>query len=495
MARSGRPSRSPLLLHRAHLKDPPTTPTMHISNSLPHLLSLNETLNRTVKLALDSGQAATLEEALNIFKGYRLKVEVGFSAATSPTQQAALLTVVNTASRCFLGGVEVAGCPDATLLVPWRHCRTLHEAVHDVGGECLPWSDLPLPTISIGTPQRQSGHYGDFAVRATFHGWSGGVVPWDEEPLPEEHEFTPAGVLAGALAVAEAFQFVRGSNAMAGRRSMGLSLWRPEPSVSWRDEEAVGPRLEWLPSRLWLIGLGHLGQAYLWTMGFLPYANPREVLLVLQDTDKVAPSNISTSVLTNELLIGQRKTRVVAQWCEERGFESVICERVFRDDFLVATDEPRVALCGVDNPVARAYLEDVGFEEIVEAGLGRGEDYLNFQVHRFPACKTARSLWGGRSQISPVEGLAAQPAYRALEGDGLDRCGVITLTNRAVGASFVGVAVSTLVVAELLRLCAGRHQYAVIDGNLRNMTHNQALLNQAGETRNLGRTRATSQLQ
>ena len=36
-----------------------------------------------------------------------------------------------------------------------------------------------------------------------------------------------------------------------------------------------------LPSRLWLIGLGHLGQTYMWGLGLLPYSNPEVTPLFL----------------------------------------------------------------------------------------------------------------------------------------------------------------------------------------------------------------------
>ena len=51
-------------------------------------------------------------------------------------------------------------------------------------------------------------------------------------------------MLAGALAMPEAFQFVRGRNAQAGRRPVGLSLCRPEAEVSWLDDHEAGPAPE-----------------------------------------------------------------------------------------------------------------------------------------------------------------------------------------------------------------------------------------------------------
>ena len=82
-------------------------------------------------------------------------------------------------------------------------------------------------------------------------GWVGAVTPLKgDRRLPESHEFIPSGVLAGALAVAEAFQHVRGGNAMIGRRDVGLSLWRPGEDP-WSERAADGPLVDILPSMLW----------------------------------------------------------------------------------------------------------------------------------------------------------------------------------------------------------------------------------------------------
>ena len=157
------------------------------------------------------------------------------------------------------------------------------------------------PLVAVGNAASTTERA--FSVRTTFEGWTAGVIPLmrDGARLAERHEFTPAGVLAGALAVTEAFHFLRGNQPSAGRREVGLSLWHPE--LPWQDNAASGPVITRLPAALWLIGLGNLGQAYLWTLGMLPYAAPDEVQLVLQDFDVLALSNDSTSLLTNKELL------------------------------------------------------------------------------------------------------------------------------------------------------------------------------------------------
>lgn len=438
--------------------------------------NIGDSLSRSVKLALDSGEASTLAEAEQIFAGYQLVIQVGQDVAASPTKQVALLTAINAARRCFLGGVQVANCPDAPLLVPWRRCRTLWQAVTELGGTLVTSPSYNVPRIVIGGADRITVE-SEFALRVTFDGWCGGVVPLDDgRRLPERNEFTPSGVLAGALAVSEAFQFARGRYAHAGRRATGLSLWRPEVDTPWLDIHEPGPQLSYLPSQLWMIGLGHLGQAFLWTLGFLPYAHPNEVLIVLQDYDSLIQANDSTSLLTRVDLVGQRKTRAMAGWCEQRGFRTRIQERRFAANFKIDNEEPRVALCGVDNAMARAALEDVGFAQVIEAGLGLGTDeYLAFQMHCFPSSRSALARWGGTLEKTTPQSLINQPAYKSLSADGLDQCGLTLLAGRSVGAAFVGAMTSTLVVAELLRMATGDQRYDVIDGSLRSLQHRQAI--------------------
>lgn len=441
-----------------------------------------DTLHRTLKVVLDTGEATTLEEAQRLFAGYRLVLEIGRDVAGSPTLQAMVLTAVNTARRCFLGGVDVVGSVDMDLLVPWKRCRTLAEAVTDLQGRAsmhAPARIHGLPRIIIGDG-RLPIEGTKFAVSGTFDGWCGGVLPADDpRRLPERQECVPAGVLAGALAVGEVFQHVRG-NPYAGRRDAGLSLWSPEPTVSWLDAGGRGQRLELLPAELWVIGLGHLGQAYLWTLGLLPYEDAGDVLLVLQDFDVLVEANDSTSLLTKRMMLGQMKTRAMARWADQRGFQTRLVERPFGPNFHIARDEPGAALCGVDNPRARAALEDVGFQRIIDAGLGAGpQEFLAFQIHAFPANRrTAHAVWDGvpSDDIAPAPTPANQPAYDALVRQGADPCGVTLLAGRTVGASFVGAATASMVIAEALRLAMGAHSYELVDGSLRSLERRQAIM-------------------
>ena len=387
----------------------------------------------------------------------------------------------------MLGGVEVEGIAGMPLLLPLRPYRTLEEAVSGLGGKVVRAASRDVPLVVVGDGREDADRA--FAVRTTFDGWAGGIVPVRAQGLrlAERQEFILSGVLSGAVAVAEAFQHLRGGNPAAGRRNVGLSLWRPE--ADWREPQTVGPVITRLPSALWLIGIGNVGQAYMWALGLLPYENPNEVQLVLQDYDMLAPSNDSTSLLTQPTVIGARKTRAIADWAEKRGFRTAIIERRFASDFRVGADDPAVALCGVDNALARSALEDAGFSRVIEAGLGYGiRDYLGFRTHVFPGSRRAHDIW--RTEESGREVRTDLPAYQALEATGADQCGLTKLAGRTVGAPFVGAVAAAVVVGELLRMVNGGHAYELIDGHLRNLDHRTVVRAAEGQPFNPGSTEA-----
>lgn len=425
------------------------------------LNELAERLNRTVKLALDTGEASSVEEAERIFAGYRLQIVVGADVAHKPLLQAALLTAVNCAARTMLGGVIVVGA-GGPLCVTLHPYGDLQQAVTGLGGRLVGAPEIGAPTLVLGDVD--AAGLEPLAIRATGAEWCGGVVPAANNlRLAETGDFTPAGVLAGALGVSEIFQRLRGRLPMACRRAVGVDLWSLERD--WRRGESAAT-LDRLPAAAWLVGLGNLGQAYLWTLGLLPYGSGGPEL-ALQDFDMLAPSNQSTSLLTTQHVLGMRKTRAMAAWAEARGFKTSIIERDFDAGFRVGAREPSVALIGVDNALARQSIEKVGFARIIEAGLGGGpQDFLGIDMHTFPASNPATEIW---SDVAASQIDIAQPAYSAMLERSKDPCGTVRLAGRTVGAPFVGAVAASLVIAELVRLILGAGRYEMVSCHLRDL--------------------------
>ena len=431
-----------------------------------------DTLHRLMKQALDSGTVESVEAAKRLFEGYRLSVSIDPADADSPEHQTALLTVVAIASRVFLGGVHVSGVSGAPLVIGQVGSKSLADEIIQHGGVMASGlSEDPVIYIGGGARPRRDG----FALRTHAAGWRGGITPAHSDfEIAGEAPIATAATLSAALAVAEAYFYVSKSLPTAGRRTLGLSLWNPHPDNDWRFDDLSEPTLTYLPNRLWLIGLGHLGQAYLWNLGLLPYADPSALCLVLQDIDDVTTSTHSTSILTAPSMVDQKKTRVIADWAENRGYSVSLMERYFADDFTRQPMEPAIALCGLDNALGRRALDKVGFDMVVEAGLGRGhQDFQKIRLHVLPGPRRAEDIW----PVADHPNTPAIPdAYQNLVKTGsLDQCGATLLAGKAVGAPFVGMVASCLAVSEILRILHGGRSCQLADLDLLSVDHRQVV--------------------
>ncbi len=428
-----------------------------------------DSFNRLAKLDLDLGKAGDPEAAMARLQGYAVHIRVGAEVASSAAHQIAILTLVNILSRFALGGVTLSGMLDAPMLAPWPG-RTLMAAVEGLGGAAGQPAD-DCPTTVVGTVDDLV----DRTVQLTFEGWRGGIVPAGGARLDETKGTALSAVLAAAIGAAETFAMLR-EEVDAGRRLRGLSIWRPDGDQDWLSPASDGPPLHLLPTRLWILGLGHLGQAFLWSLAMCPYADRAEVSLVLQDMDDITQSTASTSILTMKVARG-RKTRDVARTLEAMGFSTVIIERPFDDQFKRRPEDPSVLICGVDNAHARSQLEGPGFPLIVEAGIGRSaQDFQAIRLHTFPSRQKAANLWK-TEMMDAKAAVAERPGYQHLRERGVDDCGLARLASTAVGAPFVGTVAGVLMLGQILRLLHGDQVDAVIDLDLRALDARRAVPN------------------
>ena len=409
----------------------------------------SDSLHRLAKSLLDSGEAASIADALSAFSKYGVRVTLGADARSNRAAQTIALTVINCASRSLMGNVLVESS-DFALTAPGFAGWTLRQFEQWAGVRSpVPPLTSNWPTIVVGAPEIQGG------IRPWARGWYFGIGSAE----CDERYFPPACVAAAGWAVSEAFSVLRSDNPYAGRRAMTFSLWRPGVAADLPDLDEVA----WLTlPGAWLVGLGHLGQAYAWALGFM---RPSSKPLFLQDFDDVSAANLSTSLLCTQRDIGMPKTRVTAHWLEARGFKTALVERRFNDHLRVGADEPSVALFGVDNPVARRACEFVGFSLVVDVGLGAGHrDFRAIRMRTFPGPSRAAELWAAGPQQQPST-LAS--AYQQLLSEGADRCGVTTLASRAVGAPFVGCVAAGYAIAELVRRTHRAPDVGYLDLDLR----------------------------
>ncbi|MBS0437099.1 MAG: hypothetical protein JSR75_19810 [Proteobacteria bacterium] len=423
-----------------------------------------DNLNRTKKLLLDTGEVTDVAELDKAFERYAVIVRFGAADVASREGELGLLTMLNTAARTLDGQVQVEGPVDVVLKTKGFEGTTLKQALTTFGAKPGYRAPSEVPLLSLTNAD---------TVRPVAAGWRAAVVGCGSSMPFEPGVAEPLAVIAAAaLAVNEAFHMLRRDHALAGKRVQGLSLWRPDVLDGWASADFDGPAGPSLPAPLWVLGLGNLGQAYLWTIA-AQFSFQRKLELWLQDDDVVTDASWSTSVLTPKGVVKRRKARMLADAMDARGFETRAVEQRMLTKEQVTDETPRLVLFGVDNTAARRLVSDLSAMVLVEAGLGQAHDtFRGIRVHGFPQEQHSRDIWSAKAA---KERPLAQ-AYQRLLDETKDICGTTTLASRSVGVPFVGCFAAALVVAELLRRLYGGRTMQVQDLNLRELADRECVL-------------------
>lgn len=408
--------------------------------------------SRVTKALTDAGIARSFPEAEARLDAVHPCVVLGDAAARTPAGQAAALTAVATAYKCF-GRVTLVARIDAPLIAAFPLGRTLGAAGRALGArlaEAIPTRATHL--IGVGTPPLDAGRW---QAHCWWDRWLAGVRA--EAPGScGDHRLPLSGVFAGALAVRQVFAWVLRGPAFHPR-DVAVSLWAP-----WEASATdSGPTRFTAPDALWLVGLGHLGQAYVWNLLTLPYSAPRRA--VLQDDQRLSEENEPTSLLVTRLTPGERKVRLANRWLEAAGWETQLIERRHRGDLQLTSDDPPFLLAGLDDVRPRRILAAAGFDYMVDGGIGHGAgDFEGLQVRVIPKNAAIDGLWNDPGPAPGRDRLLANPAYRELERAVGGGCGAYDLAGASVAVPFVGAATGALAIAQLVRLASGQPGGALI---------------------------------
>lgn len=425
-----------------------------------------QNLDRLAKAMMQRHQVP-YDRAREMLGGLSLRLVAGEEVGSSAALQAAFLTAVNSGKRAFRGGVTVEIPENLNLRLPWPGATTLNEVALELGGRPAAGGvQEGGRTLTFG-----SGPLPPAGLRVVCDGWRGGILPAGfEADFEAGADFSLAGVFAGALGVGRSFLEAAQISNRGVEEPVGLSLWRPE--TDWLKPEASGPQLEQMPAKLWLLGLGHLGQAYAWSLGMLPFENPSEVLVSLQDFDDIEEGNWSAGLLCEHHEKGRMKTRLSADWLELRGFRTRIIERHFDENTKRRGEEPRIALCGFDNAASRRLLENAGFDLVVESGIGGSLDRFDrILLHTFPeASAKASDIWARDSREE-------QSVDPLLFGKVDGQCGMVLeeIAGKAISSSFTGACASSLVLAEVLKAIHGGARREFLNIQLRDLERPESL--------------------
>jgi hypothetical protein len=377
-----------------------------------------------------------LEEIDRMLNALSLRIICTDQIQSSISQQAALVTVINAAKRCFKGGVFIEMPLNITCKLTWPNSKYLKDIVIALGGY-LDSKIKTTVTIRIGPSlEAQDWHL-------LVDNWRAVLVPpgFKCPELTSQQTFPLGGILGAGLIVGQLFLKFARFDLSIGRQIVGWSLW--EPTIAWDHPDAVGPEPCTFPKKLWLVGLGHLGQSYAWSLGLLPLLSPEELLIQLQDDDRIVPGNLDAGLLADNN-IGNFKTRVVAEWLESRGITTRIIERKYDSQTARKKDDPLILLGGLDNVEARKSLRSEDFQLLIDCGLGGNLDFDLIHLNVFPNIgNKPKELWEHATPLKEIN-----PRFNQFTNKYLT-CGFTV----GIASAFSGCVSASIAISEILRSC------------------------------------------
>lgn len=426
--------------------------------------------SRTTK-ALTESMGIDFSEAEQRLESACISIIADTSTANTVSGQASLLTALATAKKTFKH-VTLVISADMPLIHSIPNAKTLCSAAEIF--EVQVATETPTATTHSVIMDGSISGVG-FTVRCWWGCWCSGILPkWDTRPLGES--WNPlAGSFAGALAIREIFANILGRR--ESPRESIISLWEPWQKIEDADK---GPTTVYVPKDMWIVGLGHLGQGFLWNVGMLPVHGER---IILQDYQHAGVENEATGLLTNSSSIGIHKTRVASEWVEKLGWSTELIERKFTDKTEVTVDDPSFVIAGLDSITPRKSILNAGFDYMIDAGVGHGPfDFELAQIRVFK--KGSESNWNNQSKAKDVDKILSTEAYEALAK--IDKCGAFALAEASVAVPFVGAAVGALSLAQVLRLTAMKETRALLQVELSAPDFNSSANINATPTTNLG---------
>lgn len=423
-----------------------------------------------VAFAIAEPHNITIEEAITKMNQSSVFLIAGDSILNSYSAQLAFITSVNIASRVFLGEVKCI-LPSNTVNLLKIQAENFNDLVQFYGG-----------TITNEEPTREDfkilfgiSCFDNLCVEATFSGWRGGVNFYGNERIsfPDISSRVSLGAVASAsLAVYQAFSKVYNINDSEMNLNYGISLWNLNSERDWYKNENEGPDKPNLPRNVWSLGLGHLGQAYLWTLGLMPYKNPKDAQILLQDKDVVGIENIGSQVLCFERNVEKPKTRPCMEFLEALDFKTQIIEKPFVEGDCKQEwcELYPFILNGVDNVKTRKSIDKSSFKLFLDGATnGKYELFDSFTMRNISLNqKEQDEIWRLKED---GEVILHKNLYEIYEKK--HACG--QLTNIGISTPFVGLFSSTILVAELVRSLNQGMSYYVVSLQMRDLASIEAI--------------------
>lgn len=139
-----------------------------------------------------------------------------------------------------------------------------------------------------------------------------------------------------------------------------------------------------------------------------------------------------------------------ASWAEARGFGTTVIESRFLDGTKRSSDEPSLAIVGVDNLAARRAAAGWNFDLVVDAGLrATPSEIFDVRLHGFPGGRSPEQTWPQQDGHLEVPLVPALQEF--VDAGRIDRCGALTIAGRSLGVPSTAVAAAAIQVAQACR--------------------------------------------
>lgn len=407
--------------------------------------------SRITKALTDALRVGSFAEAESRLNEICVTVVVGADQAATAAGQAAALTAISTAQKCF-GRVLLVLEADVFLVARLPIGKTLKEAAEQIGA--LISTEVHADTthtIFIGSSSAGVG----LRIYCWWDRWLAGLRKSRE--IIGDSRLALSGVFSAALAVRQVFASILTSK--KPHNDSTVSLWTPWSAANLSE---TGPEVFDVPDQFWFLGMGHLGQGFVWNLCLMGIAEGRAII---QDNQVVAEENEATSLLVSGEDLGQKKVRVAERWLSAAGWKADLVERRHYGDIILRADDPPYLLCGVDDVAPRQVMAGHGFEFMIDAGLGHGPyDFEGIQIRVVGKNGKFDDLWEKKKVASSanndgkldvdLENARKQSApYQDLE-KAIGSCGIVKFAEASTSVPFVGAAAGALVIGYAIRLAS-----------------------------------------
>lgn len=426
--------------------------------------------NRAV-IAIAEKHNITIDDALEKMNSKSIWLIADETIMGSYSKQLSFITTLNIAHRIFLKGVYCVLPSQVPNLLKFK-AETLNELVvakfSEICCECEDNSSLEDIKILFGKEC-----YDNQCIEIIACGWRGGVNFYENERISfSDDKSLPLGpILASSIAIYYAFCKIYKMRETIDV-NVGISLWSLNAGVNWYHDESDGPNHPNMPRTIWNLGLGHLGQAYIWTLASFKFESSSKIKFLLQDSDIVDLENLGSQVLCQYKDIGKYKTRPCLQFIEEMGFEAQIIEKRFelKDDEQDWMRDYPLLLNGVDNVKTRKSISNKYLKLYLDGATnGSSELFDSFTMNNvYSRGKSLDEIWTDNEAKSDILHKNLYDRYEKTE-----KCGF--LSNIGISTPFVGLFSSAIIVSELLRSLNGGEKHSIVSLQMRDLDGIEAI--------------------